>query len=323
MAPDSPPDVKVVKAFAAAIVSFATLPEEIAAKAGTGDQKFVVHPHIGSVPTNDPLLLGYLRQIYASAPPLATDYPRGDLYKQLAGTGTLRSATKGLAANLSMEMSKKRANAGILFGFLLERSDGSKAHGVIKADLDHEQRFHMTTSADGAWSYSEVSELLPHPRTDFAKYVIAPQPNGVGKAGIRDTTTEEGAAYFLAAVDLSVPKTRGTRAVVASVALKAGYALDEIKTVLDTITEPTPVTDVAREHFPRIPEKQAERLAGRPERPMPNVMPDDPFIRTFKTRLPYFELSVDESVTVSINGRVVTVTLPPGDPITPGTREQR
>jgi hypothetical protein len=105
--------------------------------------------------------------------------------------------------------------------------------------------------------------------------------------------------------------------------LKAGHPIDEIKTVLDAITEPTPVTDVVREHFPRIPEKQAERLAGRPERPMPNVMPDDPFIRTFKTRSPYFELSVDESVTVSIKGRVVTVTLPPGDPITPGTREQR
>src|SRR5260221_9035291 len=127
-------------------------------------------------------------------------------------------------------MSKKRANAGILFGFLIERSDSSKAHGLIKADLDHEQRFHMTTAADGVWSYSEVSELLPHPRTEFAKYVIAPQPNGVGKAGIRDTTTDEGAAYFLAAVDLSDPKTRGTLAVVASLAFKAGITLDRAET---------------------------------------------------------------------------------------------
>lgn len=323
MAPTSTPDVKVVKAFAAAIVTFASLPDELAARVGTGDQKFVVHPHVATVPTNDKLLLGYLSQIYGSAPPLATDYPGGDLFKQLADTGTIRSATKDLAASLAVEMSKKRANAGILFGFLLERSDGSKAHGLIKADLDHEQRFHMTTSDDGAWSYSEVSELLPHPRTEFAKYVIAPQPNGVGKAGIRDTTTEEGAAYFLAAVDLSVPKTRGTRAAVAREALKAGYTHDEIANALESVTEPTPVADVAREHFPRIPEKQAERLAGRPERPMPHVMPDDPFIRTFKTKSPYFELAVDESVTVSINGRVVTVTLPPGDPITPGTREQR
>lgn len=114
MAPTSTPDVKVVEAFAAAIVDFASLPDELVAKAGTGDQKFVVHPHVATVATNDTLLLGYLGQIYASAPPLAIDYPAGELFKQLADTGTLRSATKGLAANLAVEMSRKTANAGLL-----------------------------------------------------------------------------------------------------------------------------------------------------------------------------------------------------------------
>src|SRR4051812_11723425 len=65
VAPTSSPDVNVVKAFAGAIVSFATLPDELAAKVAVVDQKFVVHPHVATVPSSDALLTGYLRQIYS------------------------------------------------------------------------------------------------------------------------------------------------------------------------------------------------------------------------------------------------------------------
>jgi hypothetical protein len=46
----------------------------------------------------------------------------------------------------------------------------------------------MVTTVDAGWSLSAARELLPHPRTEFAKFVIAPQPNGMSAAGIRDTT---------------------------------------------------------------------------------------------------------------------------------------
>jgi hypothetical protein len=181
----------------------------------------------------------------------------------------------------------------------------------------------MVVGSGGQWSWDSVRELLPPPKTQFAKFAIAPQPGGVGPTGIRDVTDNEAAAaYFLAALQLVVPKTTGTQARVATVALKAGYSLDAVDTALKAISTDTPVADFVSEHFPDVQPRELERLVGRPERPMPNITAQDRYLRVFKTRSPHFELVVDETVSVRIQGRTVTVTLPPGDQIERGVRGQ-
>ena len=319
----NPPDVAVVGAAAAAIVTFESLASNVQSQVSPSNQKFVVHPHVAVVGTQDKLLNGYLRSIYTDRPALQTAYPGLDAFAKLKSQKTLQQATRAIAEALAVEMSKKHANPGILFGFILKRSDGSTPHGVIKADLDEEARFHMVVDPQGQWTWDEVSESLPPPRTQFAKFAIAPQPGGVGATGIRDAVENEAAAaYFLSALGLSVPKTSGTQARMASIALKAGYSMDEITITLAGLDEDSSVDDVVRDYFPNVPDRERERLAGRPERPMPNVVAHDTFLRTYKTRTPRFELLVDHTVDVQIRGRVITVTLPPGDPIVPGVREE-
>jgi hypothetical protein len=308
---------------AAAIVTSAELPATVAAQVSDLTQKFVVHPHLSTVSSDDRLLLRYLRSIYSDRPALQTSYPSFSAFGQLGAPATLSEATRTIAGQLALEMSRKHANPGLLFGFILRRSDGSQPHGVIKADLDEEERFHMSVADTGEWSWDAVSKLLPPPRTEFAKFAIAPQPGGVGAAGIRDITDNEAAAaYFLIALQLAVPKTTGTQARVASAAIKSGYKIDAVHAAFKGLTTQVPVEVFVADNFPRIPPKEVERLVGRPERPMPTIVAQDPFLRVYKTRSPRFELVVDETVTVAINGRVVTVTLPPGDPIQESTRER-
>jgi hypothetical protein len=308
---------------AAAIISSAGLPANLAAEVPNRNQKFVVHPHIARVDTQDKLLVGYLRSIYSDRPALQTVYPNVAAFAELATPDPVQKATAAIADAMATEMSRKHANPGILFGFVLRRSDDSQPHGIIKADLDEEERFHMIVDADGRWGWDAVSELLPPPKAQFAKFAISPQPGGVGPTGIRDVVDNEAAAaYFLAALNLAVPKTSGTQARVATVALKAGYTVDEVRDVFEGLTDEVDIDVFVADNFPDIPEKEAKRLAGRPERPMPRVVPRDPFLRVYKTRSPRFELVVDETVSVVINGRTVTVTLPPGDPIEPTARER-
>lgn len=322
-APGHAPDVEVVYAVAAAIISSASLPANLAAQMPNRDQKFVVHPHIARVDAHDKLLVGYLRSIYSDRPALQTVYPQVAAFAELASADTVENATGAIAEAMALEMSRKHANPGILFGFVLRRSDGSEPHGIIKADLDEEERFHMIVGDDGHWGWDAVSELLPPPKAHFAKFAIAPQPGGVGPTGIRDVVDNEAAAaYFLAALSLAVPKTSGTQARVATVALKAGYTIDEVRDAFDGLTEEVDVDAFVADNFPDIGEKEVERLAGRPERPMPRVVPRDPFLRVYRTRSPRFELVVDETVSVTIHGRTITVILPPGDPIEPTARER-
>lgn len=222
--PGQAPDVEVVYAVAAAIISSASVPANLAAQIPDRDQKFVVHPHNARVEAHDKLLVGYPRSIYSDRPALQTVYPQVAAFAELASADTVENATKAIAEAMALEMSRKHANPGILFGFVLRRSDGSQPHGIIKADLDEEERFHMIVGDDGQWGWDAVSELLPPPKAHFAKFAIAPQPGGVGPTGIRDVVDNEAAAaYFLAALSLAVPKTSGTQARVATVALKAGY----------------------------------------------------------------------------------------------------
>lgn len=309
-------DIAVVRSVAAAIISSSSAP------VGTDtSQRFVLHPHVATVDPTDRLLLGYLRSIYTDRPALQTDYPAAPAFARLRSKQQLEAATKELASALAVEMSKKHANPGILFGFILKRSDGSEPHGVIKADLDQEERFHMVVDQNDQWSWDSVRELLPPPKTQFAKFAIAPQPGGVGPTGIRDLIDNEAAAaYFLAALGLVVPKTTGTQARVATVALKAGYGIDDITTAFKSLDADVPVTDFVTEHFPEVQPRELDRLVGRPERPMTTIKADDEFLRTYKTRSPRFELTVDETVDVRIQGRTVTVRLPPGDQIETGVR---
>jgi len=208
-------------------------------------------------------------------------------------------------------MSKRRANPGILFGFLLDIEGAGKAHGVIKADLDDEQRFHFQSTGEDTWSIDAVRELLPPPRTDYAKFAIAPQPAGDAQIGVHDVTNSAAAAdYFLGALGLTVPREHGTQALLAQAALEAGYPHDVVRATLSRITTDRDVEKFVTEAFPNIAEKKRQALKGSANRPMPNIRANDPYISIYKTRNPHFLLEVDSSVEVQVNGRVITVTLP-------------
>lgn len=303
------PKIVIKKASAAAIVTFANLPPDLASQVGA-EAKFVVHPHVSDVASDDALLLGYLRSIYSSRKPLETAYPAATRFPELAVVAKVPPATRAIASDLAASMGKKNANPGIVFGFSIE-VDGVEAHGIIKADLDDEQRFHFVSSAANTWTLSAVKDILPPPKTDWAKFVIAPQPRGTGAAGVKDLTDTSAAAdYFLEAVELVVPRASGTQAVVAQAALEAGYSHEQVQRVFSEMAASAPVEKVINDHFPDIPERRRPKLVGTASRPMTAVLKDDPYLRVYKTTSPRFELVVDQDVQVKIEGRTITVTLP-------------
>ncbi len=306
---------KIKSGAAAAIVTSGNLSERLLAKVDARE-KFVVHPHVASVSGQDTLLNGYLRTIYGRGKSLGAAYPAGG-FTQLATGSTVEDATRELAIALAMQMSKRRANPGILFGFLLDLGSGDNAHGVIKADLDDEQRFHFELTGGDTWSIDEVRELLPPPRAEYAKFAISPQPGGDAEIGVHDVTDAASAAdYFLGALGLTVARTRGTQALIAQAALTAGYPPNVVRSAFRDLREDRPVEQFVAEVFPEIPEKRRRSLAGSSTRPMPSVLAGDPYISVYWTRSPYFRLEADGSVNVEISGRVVTVTLPENsDPI--------
>ena len=102
MTASGPPDVEVVQAVAAAVVSSSGLPANVAAQIPDASQKFVVHPHLASVDKNDKLLSGYLRNIYTDRPALQTAYPGLTAFKYLTATRTLQKATKTIAEALAV-----------------------------------------------------------------------------------------------------------------------------------------------------------------------------------------------------------------------------
>lgn len=312
----SEPKVIIKAAAAAAIVTTARLSDELRAKVDAG-HKFAVHPHVAAVRQNDALLNGYLRTIYARRLSLGASYPAEGPFRRLTSAATASDATRELAQRLAVEMSKKNANPGILFGFTLELEGSAVAHGVVKADLDDEQRFHFQTLADGQWSLDAVRYMLPPPRTDYAKFAIAPQPGGDAAVGVHDVSDSASAAdYFLKAISLTVPRVRGTKAAVAQAALDAGYSQTLVRKHLKELKDDTAVDELVSRAFPDIPDKRRESLKGSATRPMTSVRANDSYISVYRTRSPRFELLVDESVEVKVEGRVVTATLPEdSDPI--------
>ncbi|MCA1695880.1 MAG: hypothetical protein LC749_14745 [Actinobacteria bacterium] len=303
------PKIVIKKAAAAAIVTSANLPAALTDKVDTST-KFVVHPHVAIVSTNDALLHGYLRSIYSTRKPLETAYPAAAAFAKLKVANSVEQCTRTLAQALVETMGKKNANPGILFGFMIG-VDGQEAHGVIKADLDDEQRFHFESSASNTWTLSAVRDILPPPKTEYAKFVIAPQPTGTGAAGVRDMTDTSAAAdYFLEAVELVVPRTSGTQAAIAQAALEAGYTHEQVRSVFDGMEESTAVETVIQNDFPKIPQKRQARLIGTAARPMREVRKNDPYLRVYRTTRPRFELVVDDQVEVQVEGRRIIVTLP-------------
>jgi hypothetical protein len=322
MASDSKTQPKIVikKAAAAAIVTSANLPPDLAKRLDTS-KKFVLHPHVSAVKANDALLLGYLRSIYTARKPLETTYPAAAAFPNLKVPNSIEQGTRTLADALVDTMRKKNANPGILFGFLIS-VDGKEAHGVIKADLDDEARFHFESSASNTWTLSAVRDILPPPKTAYAKFVIAPQPTGTGAAGVRDMTDSTAAAdYFLEALELVVPRASGTQAVIAQAAIDAGYTHAQVRSAFNEMAESTPVETVLKDYFPEIPKKRQARLVGTPVRPMKQVLKNDPYLRVYRTTSPHFELVVDEQVDVQVEGRTITVRLPQeSDPVVERTR---
>lgn len=304
-----PPEVV---AGAAAAVVFSTDVDEALREAGSGSGRFIVHPHVEVVPADDPALLGYLTEVYEQPRSIGADYPSVAAFANLGTAGGVQQATRTIASELARAMARKNANRGIVFGCLLRLSDGSMAHGVIKVDLDHAVRFHFSADDAGGWSLDEVRDMLPPPKQNFAKYVIAPQPGGDRPAGIRDENTagDSAADYLLEAVGLVVPQRLGTKARVGNEALRSNVSVEDVHRVLSEVREDTDTPDIFARHFDTVGDDAVARAAGSPTRPMPKVVADDPYVRIYETRRPKFKLEVGPEVSVEQQGNRFIVTLP-------------
>ena len=305
----------VAAAAAAAILTTKHITEE--QRAELGGQRYFVHQHIARLSNDEPALTSYLDDIYSldRKAPINVAAPQGingEAFRRLADSTTVVAVTAEIAKSLQVAMEPKSAKPGILFGFALELENNQTGYGVIKADLEDDRRFFLDVDSDNTWALSQVEDILPPPQTKYAKYAISPRPRFVGEVGIRDTQADPDSAadYFLQAVGLVVPRRSGTKRAVARAAKSAGYEDSYIREVLSEIKIDTPTTDVLVPSFPDIPDNSRERLRGTVERPMDTIVANDPYFRKYSTRNPRFELIVDESVNVTVEGRTITVELP-------------
>ena len=305
----------VIAAAAAAILTTKHLTDEH--RAGLGDQRYFVHPHIARLSNDERALISYLEDIYSADRKAPIDAaipqgPNGEAFKRLNDPAKVAAVTAEIAERLQSAMESKAAKPGILFGFALELDGDQKGYGIIKADLEDDQRFFLEIGRNNTWSLSQVQDILPPPQTKFAKYAISPRPRQPGAVGIRDTQAEPDSAadYFLHAAGLVVPRRSGTKRAVAHAAKRSGYDDRYIREILSDIKTDTPITEVIERSFGDIPDIRRERLRGSVERPMNTVVANDPYYRKYYTRNPRFELIVDESINVTIEGRTITVELP-------------
>lgn len=309
---------RVVRAAAVAILPTSSLSDE--EREQIGGQRFMLHPHVAEVAPNEPALTTYLADIYDNDTKVALDAPAPTSaeFRALAVKDSVPEATRDVAEALRVAMEPKNANAGIVFGFLLTTEDRGPAYGIIKADLEDQQRFFMDVKVGDEWTISSVRELLPPPQTKYAKYVICPRPVLAGAAGIRDVQAEAGSAasYLLSAIGIILPRSSGTKQAVATAAKRAGYDAIHVRRELSRVSTDSPIDDVIDRSFPDISPESRASLKGQPERPLHTVLADETFATTWFTRSPRFSLTADESVQVQVSGRTVTVTLPEGhDPI--------
>ena len=288
-----------------------------------GDQHFLVHRHIERLSARDPVLISYLAEIYSWDRKAPIDAPtpqgpNGTAFTQLADPTDVAATTAEIAKNLKETMESTSAKSGIVFGFTLELMNHQYGYGVIKADLEDDKRFFLSVGSDATWSLSQVRDILPPPQKKFAKYAISPRPRQPGVVGIRDKQADPDSAadYFLHALGLVVPRRSGTKLALAHAAMRSGYDDSIIHENLSQIRTDTPVTTVIERSFPNIPDSRRERLRGSAERPMMNIVADDPYCRKYYTSNPRFQLIADESVSVTVEGKTITVRLPAdADPI--------
>ncbi len=282
-------------------------------------QRFFVHPHVAELEPDESALASYLGDIYNSdrQVPIDVEPPggrNGATFKALAASDQVAAITGAIAEQLRIAMESKQAKPGILFGFSLQHQHGVDGYGVIKADLEEDERFFLSLATDETWSLGQVQDMLPPPQTKYAKYAISPRPRQPGAVGIRDTQADPDSAadYFLNAVGLVVPRRKGTKLAVALAAKRHGHDDKYIREALTSVDEDRPVGEVLEEYFPDDAELMGEKLRGTQERPITTVVADDPFRRKYFTRDPRFELVVDEAVEVTVEGRTITVILPEG-----------
>lgn len=279
------------------------------------DTKYYVHPHIVSIASDEPALIRYLEDIYSSgaASVEMSETPRSSAFRSLKSTPDVPAETRKIADELCARMQSTSARAGIVFGFRLKLRDGSDAFGVIKADIEDSQRFHLKLGQD-QWTIDEVNELLPSPRDKYAKFVISPQPQGAGAAGIRDRQAQNNsaAAYFLGALGATMPKTEGTKLAVAQSALRAGHEPDVIREALSSLEEDIAPREFIEHQLSNIEDRDIDALEGTEEQPMPVIRASEPLVTEWYLREPYFSLKADASVDVKVEGDTITVTLPEG-----------
>lgn len=301
----------IVAAAAAAILHADRVPGEIPEEAE--DLRFYVHPHVAVVREEGGALQTYIESIYSGDEKLPTDVtsPKSDAFKKLRSKDSVAEATRQAALDLCNEMQSVRAKEGILFGFVLRLQGNRLAHGLIKADLEEEQRFHIDLAAQDEWSIEAVEDMLPPPTDKYAKYIIAPRPRVEGAAGIRDRhETDAAAQYFLRAVGVTVPRRRHTQRDVARAAKRAGYGHDEVRRELGKVDRDRPVDEVIDESFPNIDDRTRRSLKGSDELPLETVLAEDDFVTVLSTSTPTFQLRFDRSVKVEVEGRQIVVTLP-------------
>lgn len=301
---------RIIAGAAAAVVFVTDVDERL--RPEDASDRFMVHPHVEDVSADDPALLGYLAEVYEQPTSIGAEYPSLLTFAELREAADVGEATRAMAEALARAMASKSANRGILFGCLLELADGSRAHGIIKVDLDQAVRFHFSADNTGGWSLDEVRDMLPPPKQNFAKYVIAPQPGGDRPAGIRDENSraDSAADYLLEAVGLVVPRLSGTKARVGNEALRSNVSVEAVHRGLSDVTEDTNTTDVFARHFDGVGDDAVARAAGSETRPMPRVVADDPYVRVYETRRPKFKLEVGPEVEVERQGNRLIITLP-------------
>jgi hypothetical protein len=249
---------------------------------------------------------------------LAVARPTGVEFCALKDTSDIVEATRTVAERLRQTMEPKSAKPGIVFAFTLTVGRRS-GFGIIKADLEDERRFYLNV-VGAEWNIAAVQDILPPPQTKYAKYAIVPRPRGVGDAGVRDNQadTDSAADYFLETIGVQVPRAVGTKSVVAQAALRANYSPDYIETQLGALARDEALEQLVGRDFPDISDQDLKRIEGTPQRPLQTVRAGERLWKKYATVEPHFELEVDETVSVVIEGSKITITLPQGvGPIIP------
>lgn len=251
--------------------------------ADPSDPPFVVHPNVRSLSGGDLATVErYVAAIYsAKNAPTRVPYPTSTHFKDLASASTLLAATQALTADLADAMqSKKSANPGLVFGAIVQLDNGTEAHALLKVDLEEDPRTYLDLDSPGGWKLEDVADILPTPKPNVAKYVVAPRPLAEGPAGLLDVTNrdQDPAAYFLEALGVRVGRTQGTLAMIGREAVKAGVPVLEADQRLRAVEVGTATEEAVEALFPEISERTRDRIVSADSlRPRTDIGADDTY----------------------------------------------